>query len=61
MSRLTENQKEDLAGIVVLITEWLLCNKIGSITFNFFKGGVANFIKNESGKINPNRKKTEGK
>ena len=61
MGQLTENQREDLAGIVVLSTEWLLCKKIGSVTFNFFKGGVANYIKNESCKINPNRKKTEVK
>jgi len=59
MGQLTDNQKEDLAGLIVLATEWLLTKKIGSITFNFFKGGIANFVKNESGKINPNRKKME--
>jgi len=59
MSQLSENQKEDLDGIIELSRQWLLSKRIGSITFNFFKGGVANYIKNESGKINPNRKKTE--
>jgi len=61
MSQLTPNQKEDLAGIMVLATEWLLIKKIGSITFHFFKGGIANYVMNESGKINPNRKKTDGR
>jgi len=60
MGKLTENQREDLAGIVVLSTEWLLCKKIGSVTLNFYKGGIANAIKNESIKFNPNRKKTDG-
>ena len=59
MSQLSENQKEDLDGIIELSRQWLLSKRIGSITFNFFKGGIANYIKNESGKINPNRKKTE--
>lgn len=57
MTQLTPNQQEDLDGIIGLSRQWFLTKKIGSITINFYKGGVANLIKNESVKINPNRKK----
>ena len=59
MTELTDNQQEDLQGIIEVSKQWMLSKRIGSITFNFFKGGIANFVKNESVKINPNRKKTE--
>lgn len=48
MDQLTENQKEDLQGIVDISRTWLLSKKIGSITFNFFRGGIANYIKSLS-------------
>ena len=58
MNQLTENQEEDLQGIAKLCYEWLKERKVGSLTFNFFKGGVANVMMNESLKFDPNRKKT---
>jgi len=37
-----------------IINDWIESKKIGSIQINFFKGGIANIIKNESEKLNKN-------
>ena len=34
--------------VITLVTEWILGKKTGSITINFFKGGVTNIVKQES-------------
>ena len=56
---MNENIEKDLQAIVDISREWLENRKIGSLTFNFFKGGVANYIKKESIKFDPDRKKTD--
>ena len=37
--------------LIALIKEWIDNRKTGSITINFFKGGIANLIKKESIKL----------
>lgn len=34
--------------IVTLIMHWIIKNKTGSITINFFEGGITNVVKKES-------------
>ena len=34
--------------VIELIKEWIIGGRTGSITINFFKGGVTNVEKNES-------------
>ena len=48
---MTPKQKESLDKLVQLIQGWIEKDKVGSITVNFFKGGIANIIVQESVKI----------
>lgn len=40
-----------LKQLMDIIREWVDSRKTGSITINFFKGGIANLIKKESIKL----------
>ena len=44
-------KREEVQKIVKLITQWLKEKRVGSITVNFFKGGISSIKKDETVKL----------